>query len=296
MGIHLGHLAVFHAVAEEKSVTRGADRLLVSQPAVSKQLRILEKSLGMTLMERTPRGIRLTESGEILAAYARRIFALEAEAIEALKELHGLARGRLRIGASTTLGVYLLPEVFVQFRRHHPAIDATLEVANSRGVQNRLVEGSLDVGFTESPSDHQAVKCTHFMSDELVPIASPAHPLASKRRVSANMFCQEPFIVRAMGSDTTSFVERALAQRGLTVNQVMSLATTEAIKCAVAAGIGVAIVSKLSLGLELKARTLAIVPVTGLTIRRPLFRLERIGTPTSHALAAFLGLLLSVAQ
>src|SRR5580704_9534096 len=107
MPINLGHLAVFHAVAEEKSVSRGAERLMVSQPAVSKQVQLLERSVGTALLERQPRGIRLTEAGELLAGYARRIFALEAEAVRALDELRGLQRGRLAIGASTTIGIYL---------------------------------------------------------------------------------------------------------------------------------------------------------------------------------------------
>src|ERR1700691_5629275 len=124
MELNLGHLAVFHAVAEEKSISRGAERLLVSQPAVSKQVRLLEQSVAATLLERTPRGVRLTEAGAILAGYARRIFAVQAEAIRALEELRGLQRGRLAIGASTTIGVYLLPEIFVEFRRPFPPIEA----------------------------------------------------------------------------------------------------------------------------------------------------------------------------
>src|SRR5437868_6918270 len=111
--MNLGHLAIFRAVAEEKSVSRGAERLMVSQPAVSKQLAQLERSLGVRLLDRHPRGVRITAAGEVLLTYARRIFAAEAEAEAAIEELRGLRRGRLRVGASTTIGVYLLPEVFV---------------------------------------------------------------------------------------------------------------------------------------------------------------------------------------
>jgi DNA-binding transcriptional LysR family regulator len=291
MQMNLGHLAVFHAVAEEKSISRGADRLLVSQPAVSKQVRLLEQSLGAPLLERLSRGLRLTETGEVLAGYARRIFALEAEAVRAVEELRGLQRGRLAIGASTTIGVYLLPELFVQFRRKYPAIETTLEISNSRGIEHRLAEGALDVGFTESPPSDDSLDCSQFMSDELVAIAPPGHPLTAQRRVTAAQFCGEPFIVRATGSDTKSFVERELARRGLAVKPVMSLGTTEAIKRAVAAGIGVAIVSHLSIAMELKAWALAVVPVAGMALRRPLYQLLRRGVTPGRAMKAFVELL-----
>ncbi|HET6250374.1 MAG TPA: LysR family transcriptional regulator, partial [Tepidisphaeraceae bacterium] len=103
MPMNLAHLAIFHAVAQENSVSRGADRLMISQPAVSKQLRTFERSLGAALFERTPRGVRLTEAGELLNVYARQIFAIEDSALKSLAELKGLSRGRLDIGTSTTI-------------------------------------------------------------------------------------------------------------------------------------------------------------------------------------------------
>ncbi|HZL35870.1 MAG TPA: LysR family transcriptional regulator [Tepidisphaeraceae bacterium] len=289
--MNLGHLAIFHAIAEEGSVSRGADRLTVSQPAVSKQLRLLERALGTTLMERGPRGITLTESGDLLAGYARQIFALEDEALRAIRQLRGLERGRLAIGASTTIGVYLLPELFVRFRRQYPAIDTTLEVSNARLIQQRLGEGAIDVGFMELQPEGDGWESTTFMSDDLVAIAPPGHPLLSRSRVTSEAFCGEPFVVRATGSDTKSFVEEALAERGLEVKPIMSLGSTEAIKRAVAAGIGVAIVSHLAIEMELKAKALAIVPVKGLSIRRPLLRVRRKNAPEMPALTAFLKLL-----
>jgi DNA-binding transcriptional LysR family regulator len=286
--MNLGHLAIFHAVAEAQSVSRGAERLMVSQPAVSKQLRALERSLGVVLFDRTPRGVRLTEAGELLASYSRRIFALEHDAITALEDLKGMGRGRLSIGASTTIGVYLLPELFVKFRQQYPAIDAKLEVSSSLGVLQRLADGAIDVGFIESPAQSDGVSAERFMQDELVAIARPGHPILKRKRLSAKEFCAEPFIVRSTGSDTKSLVEQELARRGLVIKPAMALASTEAIKRAVAAGIGVAIVSRLSIGLELKARTLVVAKVAGLSIRRPLFRVVRRGGKPGIALQKFI--------
>jgi DNA-binding transcriptional LysR family regulator len=289
--MNLNHLSIFHAVANEGSVSAGAERLLISQPAVSKQLKMFEKSLGVTLFDRHPRGVRLTAAGEILAGFAERIFSLEDQAQCALQECEGVRRGRLAIGASTTIGVYMLPEVFVRFRQRHPQIDLTLEVGSSGSVQQKLLEDAINVAFTEVAPEEPALEATPFASDELVAIAPPNHSLLKKRRVTPERFCQEPIVVRATGSDTKSFVERALVQRGLAIKPVLSLGSTEAIKRAVAAGIGVAIVSSLAIGLELKARTLAVVKLSGPPIRRPLYRVAHRGRTVSAALNAFLAMM-----
>src|SRR5215210_7842630 len=115
MSMNLHHLALFLAVAEERSVSRASKRLLVSQPAVSKQLKQLERAVGAPLFDRTPRGVRPTQAGELLTGYAKRIFGLADEAEQALAELRGLRRGSLSLAAGTTIGVYLLPDLFVRF-------------------------------------------------------------------------------------------------------------------------------------------------------------------------------------
>jgi DNA-binding transcriptional LysR family regulator len=261
---------------------------MISQPAVSKQLAQLERNLGVKLLDRLPRGIRLTEAGALLAGYADRLFAVEAEAENALLELRGLRRGRLRLGASTTLGVYLLPDAFVRFKKAHPEIDLSLEVIGSPAVERRLIDGDLDLGFTESFSGSEDLNAVPFGADELVPIVPPGHPLSRKRRVTPEEFCAEPFVVRETGSETKSFVERALAAKGLAVRPVISLGTTEAIKRAVAAGMGVAIVSRMSIGLELDARRLALVRVAGLAMRRPIYRVQLARSEPSVAAGRFL--------
>jgi DNA-binding transcriptional LysR family regulator len=140
--MNLNHLAIFHSVAKAESISRGADRLMISQPAVSKQLSQFERSLGVRLLDRIPRGVRLTEAGRVLSEYAARLFAIESEAETALGELAGLRRGRLRLGASTTIGVYLLPEIFVRFRTDYPLIHASLDVIGSRATFDRGRVGS----------------------------------------------------------------------------------------------------------------------------------------------------------
>src|ERR1035441_930183 len=140
-GMNRNHLALFHAVAEAGSVTRAAERLHVSQPAVSKQILELEDVLGVCLLERLPRGVRLTDAGRLLADYARRQNVVEREAERAIEEFRGLKRGRLAVGASTTIAAYLLPPVFGQFHQRCPNIELRLEIANTRDIQRNLMDG-----------------------------------------------------------------------------------------------------------------------------------------------------------
>jgi len=287
MSMNLNHLGIFRAVAETKSISRGAERLMISQPAVSRQLGQFEKSLNVALLERLPRGVRLTHAGEVLAEYARQIFALEDLAEAAMKELAGGTRGRLRVGASTTIAVYLLPEAIVAFGQSHPGIQIALEVGRSAEIAGAVETGRLDVGFVEVRPDSGKLNTSAIRSDKLVTICAPGHRLARRRNISPKELAGEPFVVRDTGSDTKLFVERELESRGLVVNAVMSVGSTEAVKRAVAAGIGVGIVSGLSIDLELQARRLAVLHVAGLEIRRSLYRIMRSGMPDFSAMTAF---------
>jgi len=285
------HLALFHAVAQAGGISRGAERLHVSQPAVSKQIKELEDALGIHLLERLPRGSRLTDGGKLLAQYVQRMAVVEEETARAIDEFRGLKRGRLAVGASTTIGAYLLPQVFGEFHRQHPDIELQLEIANTETIQNQLMEGSIEVGLTEGLMEAEHLDSEVFHEDELVAIAPRGHPLLKQKRVTARELCREPFILREAGSGTRAVVERALGKRGLTVKPVLSLASPEAIKRAVIAGVGVAIVSRLAISCELQIGSLAVIPVKDLVIRRPLHLQKLRSKNPSPAVSQFLRLL-----
>lgn len=285
------HLALFHAVAQAGGISRGAERLHVSQPAVSKQIKELEDALGIHLLERLPRGSRLTDGGKLLAQYVQRMAVVEEETARAIEEFRGLKRGRLAVGASTTIGAYLLPQVFGEFHRQHPDIELQLEIANTETIQNQLMEGSIEVGLTEGLMEAEHLDSEVFHEDELVAIAPRGHPLLKQKRVTARELCREPFILREAGSGTRAVVERALGKRGLTVKPVLSLASPEAIKRAVIAGVGVAIVSRLAISCELQIGSLAVIPVKDLVIRRPLHLQKLRSKNPSPAVSQFLRLL-----
>ena len=288
--MNFNHLDLFRAVADELSISRAADRLMVSQPAVSKQLAQLEQSLKSRLVDRLPRGVRLTASGELLADYARRLFALAEEAERAMGELAGVRRGRLAVAATPTIGVYWLPSVLVKYRRY-PDIEMRMEIHPTPTIARLLMEGSVDVGLTESPAEAEGIESSVFMKDQMAAIASPRHPLARRRRVSIDDLCREPFVVREVGSGSKSLIERALLDRGLKVKAVMSLGSTEAIKRAVMEGVGVAIVSGLAIDMEVAAGKLAALKVKGLTVERPCHLLRARGRSESTATVAFIRML-----
>ena len=289
--MNLNHLAIFHAVAEERSMSRGAARLCISQPAVSKQIKDLEAALGVALFDRLPRGLRLTEAGDVLAGHARRLFAAEADAERALAELKGLTAGRLTIGASLTIGDYLLPQILGVYHKKHPGIELHLEIANTQIIGQKLRDGALDVGLTEGFAEDADLEADVFGEDVLVAVVPPGHPLLGEKAVSAARLCAEPFLMREPGSGTREVVERALARLGIVVTPAMSLGSTEAIKRGVAAGLGVTIISRLALEAEFSARRLCPLPLSDLALTRPLHLVRLRGKSTGPAVSAFLNLL-----
>jgi len=291
MSINLNHLAVFHAVAQAGGMTQGAERLDISQPAVSKQVQQLEGALGVHLFDRIGRRVRLSQAGELLADYARRLFALADEAERVMAEVRTVGRGQLAIGASTTVGSYLLPVVLAEFWRRHPGVEVLVRIENTEQVHRRLAGHELDLGLTEGLVEEYDLEAEVFHQDELVLIAAPGHRLAGQPRVPLSAVREEPFILREPGSGTRAIEERALARLKLPVRVAMALGSTEAIKRVVTEGVGLAIVSRLAVGAECAAGTLAVLPVPGLRIARPLHLVRLRGRrdgPTQQAFCAVL--------
>jgi DNA-binding transcriptional LysR family regulator len=292
--MNLNHLAIFHAVAQTGSMTLGAERLDISQPAVSKQVQELERALGVHLFDRVGRRIRLSHAGEILAEYARRLFTLAHEAETAMADVRALGRGKLAIGASTTIGSYLLPGVLAEFCRRHPGIELLVQIENTEQVHRRVAAFELDVGLTEGPVEDEELVAEVFHRDELVIIAAPGHRLARQGRVPLSAVREEPFVLREPGSGTRAVEERALARLKLHVRVAMALGSTEAIKRVVAEGLGLAIVSRLAVDAECDSRRLAVLRVSGLHLERRLHLVRRSGRRDGPALQAFCALLREV--
>lgn len=289
--MNLNHLSIFHAVASRKSISGGAQQLHISQSAVSKQLGEFERTLGVMLFDRLPRGVSITEAGKLLQGYANRLFALEAEAEAAIGDLQSLARGRLTIGASRTIGGYLLPPILAKFRQHYPGVELTMQVENTATIESRLIAGEIDIGFVEGIVSSDLLEYHVFANDELVLIAEPKHPLTKQAPVPPATVVQYPIVTLEVGSGTRLVTERAFASKKLAIRPAMSLASTEAIKQTVATGAGVAVLSSFAIKREVAAKALVVVPIKGLSIQRPLYRVQLKSSWASPALTAFVGLL-----
>lgn len=289
--MNIRHLAIFRAVADSGSISRAADRIHISQPAISKQLSEFEARQGVILFDRFPRGMRLTEAGRRLKGYADQIFLLESEAERALEALQGLHAGSLRIGASTTIGNYLLPEAFAAFHKRYPDVALDLEVGNTQLVQARVRSGELDIGFTEGLVDMPGLETDVFFTDKLIPVAAANHPLLNDGTVTVAQLCRQSMLVRESGSGTLAVMEAALARHGTSPRIAMALGSTEAIKRALAFADHVAVISWLAVRTELRSGALRRIPVDELDIERPLHQLHLRHRHRTPAVSTFLTLL-----
>ena len=291
MPLNLHHLRVFSAVAEQGSFSRAAAALRLSQPAVSKTVQQLEREVGLALFDRSGRSPRLTDAGAALFARAREIFGVERVAEEELGALRGLERGVLRVGASTTVATYFLPPLLARFHKQHPAVTLRVLSANTRAVARRLLEGRLDIALVEGPVSHARIPVTPWRDDELVVIAPATHRLVRKKRVTGADLADESFILREPGSGTRVVAESALAEHGVHPQATMQLGSTEAIKQAVAAGLGIAVVSRAAAADQLALGYIAVVPLRSAAFRRALTELRLSGRSPSAAASAFRELL-----
>lgn len=293
--MNFNHLLIFQKVAEKRHFTRAAEELFISQPAVSKQVHEFENEMGEALLEQVGRKVQLTHAGQVLYEYACRIFALAKEAETVLEELRGLERGQLAVGASMTIGTYLLPQLLGQYNSLYPAISLTLDIANATEIQAKLLANKLDFGLVEGFVDEAELIKTEWRQDELVLIDAVKKPLlaATTVKIEQVLDSQVPLILREQGSGTRAVLEAALSQRGLKLlRPVLELNSLEAIKNAVNAGLGVSFVSEHCVANELVFNLLKIVKVDDFELKRSLYLVQARSKRTSKAAQAFLDLLM----
>jgi len=291
MAINLHHLRLFTAVVQHGGFTRAAGKLNLSQPAISKSLNELERQLGLVLIERSGRAVQLTDAGRALYARASELFGVERAAEQELRELRGLKRGTLRIAASTTIATYMLPPYLGRFHTRHPRVRIQTTSANTRSVLKMLLESRVDVALVEGPVSHQRVAVEPWKDDELIVIAPPSHPLTRNPRTTVAMLADEAFLVREPGSGTRTVTERALAAHGVRLTNTMRVGGTEAMKQAVAAGLGFAIVSRAAAADQLSLGRVTVLQIEGFTIRRTLAQIKLQGravTASARELEALL--------
>ncbi len=264
----LHQLRVFSTVARERSYSEAARLLFISQPSVSYQVKQLEQELKAALFEQSGRRIQLTQAGEILYGYARQILALLDDAAGSIQELKGLERGSLRVGASSTAGTYVLPQILGAFKHRHPRLDLALDIANWQAIRERLLQRQIDLAVVGEPSRQPELEVEPFLRNELVVIAPPEHHLVGVVSIPLTVLMDEPFIIREPGSGTRLTLERLTANAGITPRIAMELGSNGAIKQAVSAGMGLAVLSREAIQLEVQAGKLRVLQVEGFPIER----------------------------
>jgi DNA-binding transcriptional LysR family regulator len=257
-------------VAKHLNFTRAGQEVNLSQPGVSVRIRQLETELGVKLFEQLGKRVGLTEAGSLLIPYARSAIGTIEDASHAIEELQGLERGSLRIGASTTPGMYLIPKTIANFKARYPKIEIQLGIRDTRQVEEGVARNEFDFGFVGGHLAGDEVQVHRWLTDQLVLVVSPAHPLARKKSIKPANLLNEKFILREQGSATRATIVRHLEQSNLSVETVMEMENPESIKKAVQNGLGIAFISTFAIETELKAKTLVAIPVRGIDIRREL--------------------------
>lgn len=291
--MNLHHLAIFHAIAETGSISACAERMHISQPAISRQLQEFERRIGVVLFERLPRGMRLTQPGEVLREYAARLFDIAHTAEAALRELSDARQGYLSIGASNTVGTYILPSLLARFRRSHPSIRVSMFIGNTEQVSQGVHDLRFMLGFIEGPLHVPDLRAERFIDDEIVPVASKDHPLSGRKRLVPADLAGQALLMREPGSGTRELVERRLLRHGVRAGYIVEFGNTEAIKQAAVHGGGIAWLPRVCMPRELAAGDLVRLPVKPLVIRRPLSvirRSKRYAAPATEAFLAVLGI------
>ncbi|GIK38957.1 MAG: LysR family transcriptional regulator [Chloroflexota bacterium] len=281
-------LKVFYLVARLESFSRAAEELYTSQPNVSKHVHQLEAELGVSLFHRLGGSIELTEAGRAVYRYAQQVFDQTVELQRTLAELEGLTRGYLRLGASSTPGLYLLPEMIAAFGHHYPGLEMSFSIGNSQQVVDEVLAGKLDLGFVEGFIEAAGLQRQAFGANEVVLIAPAGHRLAGQADIAATDLGGETFIVRESGSGTRQAMEAILASLGFSPQRTLELPSCEAAKRAVAAGLGLSFVSRYALDLELDQGLLTVLSGAGFSLAYPLYVISRKDVRLSQAALAFL--------
>ena len=274
----LQQLRILKAIASEKNFTRAAEILFVSQPTLSKQIKILENRLGIILLNRENNSVSLTEGGKVFLQYSERILALCEESCRALNDVKNGDRGNLVVGASQTIGTYLMPRVLALFAQNYPQININVQVDSTRVIAKKVVNREIDIAVVggDVPEElKKTLEIENFVEDELILIVPKSHPFALKKQKTINKddLYHLNFITLNSTSTIRKFIDNILIQNDIETKQfniIMQLNSIEAIKTAVSLGLGAAFVSLSAIEKEIQLETIEILTIENIKITRTL--------------------------
>ncbi len=286
MHFTIRQLQVFEAVARNLSFTKAAEELHLTQPAVSMQIKQLESSINLPLFEQVGKKIYLTEPGRVLLGHSERVSECLSAARNELNDMLGTDGGRLRIGIVSTVN-YFAARLLAEFTGAFPGVQITLDVTNRREILQKLEHNDPDIVLMGKPPADLDVVAEPFKRNPLIVIAAPTHPLAQRKRLSPSDLDGLSFVTREVGSGTRNAMERFFSDHDIAPGRTMEMTGNEAIKQSVEAGIGLAVVSRHTVELELDVGRLVELPVKGFPINRKWYIVHRVGKRLSPTVKEF---------
>lgn len=286
-------LSVFCTVAHHLSYTRAADALYLSQPAVTQQVRTLEEALGARLFARSGRGIVLTVAGQKFLCHAERLLARLAETASVVQEIHELGRGSVLLGASISAGTYVVPSLLGVFHARYPRVHLTLVVDQRRSLEERLIARELDLVVMSMLQSEDRFNVEILRPYELIIVASPTHPLVGRSAIALADLQGDRFLLREAESGTRLETEQYFARRDFSTSLSLELGSIEAIKEGVIAGLGIGVLSREAVALEVARGDLALLDVQGFPLQRYWYLVSLKGRQLSLAASALQKFLLT---
>ena len=290
MELNLHQLEIFLCIARERSFSKAAEQMRISQPSVSIQIRNLEDFLEVKLFERLGRRVYLTREGKAVLEHAQKISAIVSDLQNNIRDLKGIRRGQLSAGCSRVPSATLVPLAVAQFKAQYPKTEISIKTGRSHEVERWVVENEVDLGVIEGDPAAGLLMKEPWYTDELVLVVSPRSHLLKRRRLFVKEILQEPFLIQSPGIRPT-FVERVFAEKGMFIKNRITVGSREAVKTAVAAGCGVSIMPKSLIDTERRAGILKARKIRDLDVRYPVNLIYRRDKQLSQSVLAFAELL-----
>lgn len=289
MDIH--RLMIFCKVIDLQSFTRAAEALSLTQPTVSEHIRTLEESLGEKLVDRLGREVLPTPAGKVLYRYAREMIQLRDKAVQAIGKFKGNLSGSLQVGASTIPGTYILPRLIGKFKASFPSIQISLKIGSSGEIVQQIIDGRVEFGIIGAKWDEKRILLEEIYSDELILAIYKGHPWEGRKDVQLEELADMPFVLRERSSGTRMVMVRALDDAGFSpslLNVVAEMGSTEAVREAVKARIGISIISSYAVKEDIERKSLCTASLKEICIRRSFFLAQRKNRELSPLCSAFL--------
>lgn len=281
-------LKVFVTVIEQKNFSRAGDILNLSQPGVSLHIRNLENELGTKLIYRSPKQVQITEPGKILYRHAKQMLNHYETAIREINEFNNVVSGSMKIGASFTIGEYYLPKVLAEFAAQYPMVDIQIIISNSNDVIQGIRSNKLDIGLIEGETDYKDIDVMPFMNDEMIVVVPPDHPLSQMDLIEGNMLQNQIWVLREQGSGTRTYSDKLLSSLELNIKKTFIFTSIQGVKEAVMAGLGIALLSRLTVQKELKSNELKTFHLKNEPLIRPFSIVKKLDFEASKAMELFL--------